>query len=50
MQEKIAEEMIQMAQNLKHNSLVASNVLKKDNQVLNAFPKFHFRVKTTPNV
>ncbi|CAB4029301.1 Hypothetical predicted protein [Paramuricea clavata] len=34
MQEKIAEEMIQMAQNLKHNSLVASNILKKDNKVL----------------
>jgi hypothetical protein len=33
MQEKIAEEMIQMAQNLKHNSLVASNILKKDNKV-----------------
>ena len=34
MQEKIAEEMIQMAQNLKHNSLVASNILKKDTQVI----------------
>ena len=33
MQEKIAEEMIQMAQNLKHNSLVASNILKKDSKV-----------------
>ena len=33
MQEKIAEEMIQMAQNLKHNSMVASNILKKDNKV-----------------
>ena len=43
MQEKIAEEMIQMAQNLKHNSLVASNVLKKDNQVLSAFHSF-FRI------
>lgn len=34
MQEKIAEEMIQMAQNLKHNSLVARNILKKDTKVL----------------
>ena len=33
MQEKIAEEMIQMAQNLKHNSIVASNIIKKDNKV-----------------
>lgn len=32
-QEKIAEEMIQMAQNIKHNSLVASNILKKDTKV-----------------
>ncbi|XP_046861626.1 vesicle transport protein USE1-like [Xenia sp. Carnegie-2017] len=34
MQEKIAEEMIEMAQNLKHNSLVANDILKKDNKVL----------------
>ena len=34
MQEKIAEEIIQMAQNLKHNSMVASNILKKDNKVI----------------
>ena len=33
MQEKIAEEMIQMAQNIKHNSLVACNILKKDTKV-----------------
>lgn len=35
MQEKIAEEMIEMAQNLKHNSLVANDILKKDNKVYN---------------
>ena len=49
MQEKIAEEMIQMAQNLKHNSLVASNVLKKDNKV--QYSIFFFRIfKITPNL
>ena len=40
MQEKIAEEMIQMAQNLKHNSMVASNILKKDNKVILAKNSF----------
>ena len=34
MQEKIAEEMIQMAQNLKHNSMVASNIHKQDTKVI----------------
>ena len=33
MQENIAEEMIKMAQNLKHSSVVASNIIKEDNKV-----------------
>jgi len=33
MQENIAEEMIKMAQNLKHSSVVASNIIKGDNKV-----------------
>lgn len=35
MQENIAEEMIKMAQNLKHSSVVASNIIKEDNKVRN---------------
>ncbi|XP_020632209.1 vesicle transport protein USE1-like [Orbicella faveolata] len=34
MQENIAEEMIKMAQNLKHSSVVASNIIKEDNKTL----------------
>jgi len=34
MQENIAEEMIKMAQNLKHSSVVASNIIKGDNKTL----------------
>ena len=33
MQEKIADEMIKMAQNLKHTSVMASNIIKEDNKV-----------------
>lgn len=33
MQENIAEEMIKMAQNLKHTSVMASNIIKEDNKV-----------------
>lgn len=33
MQENIAEEMIKMAQSLKHSSVVASNIIKEDNKV-----------------
>lgn len=33
MQENIAEEMIKMAQNLKHSSVMASNIIKEDNKV-----------------
>lgn len=33
MQENIAEEMIKMAQNLKHTSIMASNIIKEDNKV-----------------
>ena len=33
MQENIAEEMIKMAQNLKHSSVVARNIIKEDNKV-----------------
>ena len=33
MQENIAEEMIKMAKNLKHTSVMASNIIKKDNKV-----------------
>ena len=33
MQENIAEEMIKMAQNLKHSSAVARNIIKEDNKV-----------------
>jgi len=34
MQEKIADEMIKMAQNLKHTSVMASNIIKEDNKTL----------------
>ncbi|KAJ7390611.1 SNAP receptor use1 [Desmophyllum pertusum] len=34
MQENIAEEMIKMAQNLKHSSVMASNIIKEDNKTL----------------
>ena len=37
MQENIAEEMIKMAQSLKHSSVVASNIIKEDNKVRIAF-------------
>lgn len=37
MQENIAEEMIKMAQNLKHSSVVASNIIKEDNKVRSVF-------------
>ena len=33
MQENIAEEMIKMAQNLKHSSVVARSIIKEDNKV-----------------
>ena len=33
MQEDIAEEMIGMAKNLKHTSIMASNIIKEDNKV-----------------
>ena len=33
MQEKIADEMVKMAQSLKHTSMVASNIIKEDNKV-----------------
>lgn len=33
MQENIAEEMIKMAQNLKHSSVTARNIIKEDNKV-----------------
>lgn len=32
-QEKLAEEMLHLARNLKNNTLVAQNVIKQDNQV-----------------
>lgn len=43
MQEKVAEEMIRMAQSMKHNSLVARDIIKADNQVglLLMFFKWH---------
>ncbi|XP_067039318.1 vesicle transport protein USE1-like [Acropora muricata] len=34
MQENIAEEMIKMAQNLKHTSIMANNIIKEDNKAL----------------
>ncbi|XP_068751407.1 vesicle transport protein USE1-like [Montipora capricornis] len=34
MQENIAEEMIKMAKNLKHTSVMASNIIKEDNKAL----------------
>ncbi|XP_070542150.1 vesicle transport protein USE1-like [Ptychodera flava] len=34
MQEKLAEDMIKLAQSLKHNSIVASNIIKEDNKML----------------
>nr|XP_056723550.1 vesicle transport protein USE1 [Euleptes europaea] len=34
MQEKLAEEMLHLARNLKNNTLVAQNVIKQDNQTL----------------
>jgi len=34
MQEKVAEEMIRMAQAMKHNSLIARDIIKKDNSEL----------------
>ena len=37
MQENIAEEMIKMAQNLKHTSVMASNLIKEDNKVKSFF-------------
>lgn len=37
MQENIAEEMIKMAQSLKHSSVMASNIIKEDNKVRIAF-------------
>lgn len=33
MQENIAEEMIRMAQSLKHTSLMAGNIIKEDSKV-----------------
>ena len=33
LQENIADEMIKMAQNLKHTSVMASNIIKEDNKV-----------------
>ncbi|EDO37586.1 predicted protein [Nematostella vectensis] len=36
MQEKIAEEMVLMAQNMKHTSMMAQNIIHKDKQVLEA--------------
>jgi len=39
MQEKVAEEMIRMAQSMKHNSLVARDIIKADNQVLDQATK-----------
>ncbi|XP_042299825.1 vesicle transport protein USE1 [Sceloporus undulatus] len=33
-QEKLAEEMLHLARNLKNNTLVAQNVIKQDNQIL----------------
>lgn len=33
MQEKLAEEMLRLTQNLKSNTLAAQNVIKQDNQV-----------------
>ena len=33
MQEKIADEMVRMAQSLKHTSQMASNIIKEDNKV-----------------
>ena len=33
MQENIADEMVKMAQSLKHTSMVASNIIKQDNKV-----------------
>ena len=35
MQEKVANEMIKMAQSMKHNSLVANEIIKADNLVSN---------------
>ena len=35
MQDNIAEEMIKMAQNLRHTSVMASNIIKEDNKVKN---------------
>jgi len=51
MQENIAEEMIKMAQNLKHSSVVASNIIKEDNKVRNVLfnetlHRFAMRVKS----
>ncbi|PIO31597.1 hypothetical protein AB205_0178090 [Aquarana catesbeiana] len=34
MQEKLAEEMLRLTQNLKSNTLAAQNVIKQDNQTL----------------
>ena len=33
MQENLAEEMIKLAQNLKHSSVTAHNIIKEDNKV-----------------
>ena len=33
MQENLAEEMIKLAQNLKHSSVTARNIIKEDNKV-----------------
>ena len=37
LQENIAEEMIKMAQHIKHTSVMASNIIKEDNKVTRMF-------------
>lgn len=35
LQEKLAEEMLSLTKNLKHNTVVASDIIKADNKVCN---------------
>lgn len=36
LQEKLAEDMLNLARNLKNNTLAAQNIIKQDNQVLHS--------------
>ena len=45
MQEKLAEEMLSLTRSLKHNTVVASNIIKDDNRVRNSVLNFSVVVK-----